>query len=347
MKRSKYSCCLLLCAIFFWLSPLVLLAQQTTKITGTVLDENAKPVVGASVQVKGGTLTVATGSEGEFTIDVAMNSVLVISSVGYETQEVTVNQPQLNVVLRQKAAEMDQVVVVGYGTRKKSDVTGAIASVGGDDLRSVPVTNLTQALQGRVSGVVSTPNSFRPGSGSTIRIRGNRSLNASNEPLYVVDGFPVTYTIDDMNPADIESIDILKDASATAVYGVRGANGVVQITTKKGKAGKVNVTYMGSKSVDQIIRQSPIYDGPGIADAWRQAFLLTGNIPPTGVLPPLPIHCTITLQLLMILPCSGRVLAALNNGTQLKMPIPGMSMIRPIMSSEHVNARQQMRKKHC
>lgn len=272
MKGSRYSCCLLLCAIFFWATPLVLHAQQATKITGTLLDENAKPIVGASVQLKGGTLTVATGSQGEFTIDAPMNSVLVISSVGYETQEVTVNQAQLNVVLRQKAAEMDQVVVVGYGTRKKSDVTGAIASVGGDDLRSVPVTNLTQALQGRVTGVVATPNSFRPGSGSTIRIRGNRSLNASNEPLYVVDGFPVTYTIDDMNPADIESVDILKDASATAIYGVRGANGVVQITTKKGKAGKVNVTYMGSKSVDQIIRQSPIYDGRGIADAWRQAF---------------------------------------------------------------------------
>ncbi len=272
MKRRRYSCCLLLCAIFFWATPLVLRAQQATKITGTVLDETAKPVVGASVQLKGGALTVATGSEGEFAIDVPMNAVLIISSVGYETQEVVVTQAQLNIVLRQRASEMDQIVVVGYGTRKKSDVTGAIASIGGDDLRTVPTTNLTQALQGRVSGVVATPNSFRPGSGSTIRIRGNRSLSASNEPLYVVDGFPVSYTIDDMNPADIESVDILKDASATAIYGVRGANGVVQITTRKGKAGKVSVTYMGSKSVENIVRPLPIFNGSEIADAWRQAF---------------------------------------------------------------------------
>ncbi len=184
--------------------------------------------------------------------------------------------------------------------------------------------------------MVATPNSFRPGGGSTIRIRGNRSLNASNEPLYVVDGFPVTYTIDDMNPADIESVDILKDASATAIYGVRGANGVVQITTKKGKAGKINVTYMGSKSVDQIIRQAPIYDGPGIADAWRQAFLPTANIRPTGVRLQLLIRYTIILLLLTILHFSGPALVALNNGIQSKMPIPGMYTTRLIIFSGHV-----------
>ncbi|MBZ4192191.1 SusC/RagA family TonB-linked outer membrane protein [Niabella beijingensis] len=252
------------------------LSAQDVKVitlTGAVTDASGKPVAGATVAVQAGTTTtVATDAAGIFRLTVPLRSVLIISSVGFETQQVTVTEERLNVVLQQSASEMDQVVVVGYGTRKKSDVTGAIASVSGDNLRSVPVTNLTQALQGRVTGVVATPNSFKPGSGNTIRIRGNRSLSASNEPLYVVDGFPVSYTIDDMNPADIESVDILKDASSTAIYGVRGANGVVQITTKKGKAGKVNVTYMGSKSVEKIMRPLPVFNGAELADAWRQAF---------------------------------------------------------------------------
>ncbi|WP_346238809.1 TonB-dependent receptor [Niabella insulamsoli] len=273
MKESKIFCWLLvLWAIAFSLAPVIATAQQTPLITGVVVDETGKPLNGASIQLQGSSLAVATNEQGIFSINAPLNSVLVVSNVGYQTQEVAVLETQLNITLKQNASEMDQVVVVGYGTRKRSDVTGAIASVSGEDLRTVPTTNLTQALQGRVSGVVATPNSFRPGQGSTIRIRGNRSLSASNEPLYVVDGFPVSYTIDDMNPADIESVDILKDASATAIYGVRGANGVVQITTRKGKAGKVSVTYMGSKSVEEIIRPLPIFDGAGIADAWRQAF---------------------------------------------------------------------------
>lgn len=244
---------------------------QNQSITGTVMDEAAKAVAGASVQLKGTTSATLTNEEGVFNISAPMNGTLVVSYIGYETKEVVITGTSVNVVLKSKNTAMDEVVVVGYGTRKKSDVTGATASIGGDNLRSVPTTNLTQALQGRLTGVVATPNTFRPGAGSTIRIRGNRSLTASNEPLYVVDGFPVSYTIDDMNPADIESVDILKDASATAIYGVRGANGVVQITTKKGKAGKLNVTYMGSKSVEQIVRPLKVFNGAEIADAWRQA----------------------------------------------------------------------------
>jgi TonB-linked SusC/RagA family outer membrane protein len=163
-------------------------------------------------------------------------------------------------------------VVVGYGTRKKSDVTGAVASVSGEKLRTVQTTNLTQSLQGRIAGVTVTPSGFRPGAGSSIRLRGNRSLSASNEPLYVVDGFPVSYTIDDMNPADIESVDVLKDASATAIYGVRGANGVIQITTKKGKAGKISVNYQGSQSIETIMRPVEVFNSAELVDAHRQAF---------------------------------------------------------------------------
>ncbi|MCF3108154.1 TonB-dependent receptor [Niabella sp. CC-SYL272] len=244
----------------------------TISVKGVVSDEAGKPVSGASVEVKGTTAATRTDDAGRFTITAPKDAVVGISSVGYETQELTVSGPAINVVLKQKTSSMDEVVVIGYGSRKKSDVTGATASISGDKLRTVPASNLTQALQGRITGVVATPSSFKPGAGATIRIRGNRSLNASNEPLYVVDGFPVSYTIDDLNPADIESVDILKDASATAIYGVRGANGVVQITTRKGRAGKVSVTYMGSKSIEKVTRPLPVFNGAEIADAWRQAF---------------------------------------------------------------------------
>jgi TonB-dependent starch-binding outer membrane protein SusC len=249
-------------------------SQNNFKVTGKVLDETGKPLQGATVQVKGTTTGTSTKADGSFELMAPSGTAtLVVSSVGFGEQEISLNgKSDVSVSLTNSASSLADVVVVGYGTRRKVEVTGATASISGDNLRSVPTTNLTQALQGRVTGVVATANTFRPGAGSSIRIRGNRSLSASNEPLYVVDGFPVSYTIDDMNPADIESIDILKDASATAVYGVRGANGVVQITTKKGKAGKLNVTYMGSKSVEKIIRQQPIFDGAEIADSWRQAF---------------------------------------------------------------------------
>ena len=245
--------------------------SQSQTVTGSVTDDQAKPLSGVSIQLKNSTNTTITDVDGNFSMNVPAGAVLVFSFIGYETQELAATT-NMNVVLKQRNSSMDEIVVVGYGSRKKADVTGATASISGDNLRSVPATNLTQALQGRLTGVVATPNTFRPGAGSTIRIRGNRSLTASNEPLYVVDGFPVSYTIDDMNPADIESIDILKDASATAIYGVRGANGVVQITTRKGKAGKLNVTYMGSKSVESISRPLKVFNGAELADSWRQAF---------------------------------------------------------------------------
>lgn len=257
----------------FFCSPYQSKAQSSPiAVSGKVTDEKGAALSGATVEVKGTNTRAATGTDGLFTINATIKSKLLISSVGYTSQEVEVTGATLNISLKANANDLTDVVVVGYGTRKKVEVTGATASITGDALRSVPSTNLTQALQGRIAGVIATPNSFRPGAGSTIRIRGNRSLSASNEPLYVVDGFPVSYTIDDMNPADIETVDVLKDASATAIYGVRGANGVVQITTKKGKAGKLNVTYMGSKSVENIIRQQPIFNGAELADSWRQAF---------------------------------------------------------------------------
>ena len=268
-KTITHLCRIGLCG-FLLLFSVFAFAQKA--ISGKVIAGDSA-AAGATVQVKGTSMVKQTDANGNFTINAPSDATLVISFVGYGNQEVKVgNNTSLNIEMRSLNQQMTDVVVVGYGTRRKSDVTGAVASVSGEKLRSVPTTNLTQALQGRIAGVTVTPSSFRPGAGSSIRVRGNRSLSASNEPLYVVDGFPVSYTIDDMNPADIESVDVLKDASATAIYGVRGANGVIQITTRKGKAGKVSVNYQGSQSVESIMRPVPVFNGPQLADAWRQAF---------------------------------------------------------------------------
>jgi TonB-dependent starch-binding outer membrane protein SusC len=258
--------------LLFLVSSFYAKAQSFT-VTGKVTDETGKALEGATVMEKGTKNSAVTTAGGNFKLNASSaKATLVISYVGYELKEIAVgNQAVLSVALKSSAESLSDVVVIGYGTKRKTDVTGAVASITGDKLRSVPTTNLTNALQGRVPGVEVAASSFRPGAGSRIRVRGSRSLTASNDPLYVVNGVPVNYTIDDMNPADIESIDILKDASSTAIYGSRGANGVVQITTKKGRAGKVNVSYEGSVSYDNILKHLPVYNSVQLADAWRQA----------------------------------------------------------------------------
>ena len=260
--------------VFAFLLTTLYSIAQSFPVSGKITDASGQPLAGVTVQVKGSSTTAITNSDGSFQINApSANTTLVLTYVGFVEQQVPVNnQATLSVSMTPLANALQDVVVVGYGTRRKGEVTGAITSISGENLRSVQTTNLTQALQGRLAGVTVTPNNFRPGSGSSIRIRGNRSLSANNDPLYVVDGFPVSYTIDDMNPADIESIDVLKDASATAIYGVRGANGVIQITTKRGKAGKISVNYQGSQSIEEIIRPVPVFNSVELSDAWRQAF---------------------------------------------------------------------------
>ncbi|MDO9373729.1 MAG: TonB-dependent receptor [Ferruginibacter sp.] len=262
------------CFLLFFLFCSLCSFAQTFSVVGKVTDATGKPLEGATVVEKGKANSTSTDKEGNFQLNVSSGAaVLQVSFVGQQPQEISVNNKNdLPISLAASTESLTDVVVVGYGTRKKVEVTGATASISGDNLRTVPTVNITQALQGRLAGVDVTPNGFRPGAGASIRIRGNRSLSAGNDPLYVVDGFPVSYTIDDINPADIEAVDILKDASATAIYGVRGANGVVQITTKKGRAGKLNVSYQGSYSVESIIRPLPIFNSVEIADSWRQAF---------------------------------------------------------------------------
>lgn len=248
-----------------------------TTVTGTIINEKNEPLIGASITVKGGSASATTNDKGAFTLTVPDGKVtLVVTYIGYKVQEINVNnQTSLAITLISDNKDLESVVVIGYGTRKRGDVTGAIASVGAEQIRQVPVTNVSQALQGRVPGLVATQSSFRPGSGSNIRIRGSRSLLANNNPLYVVDGIPLSSenSIDDINPLDIENIDVLKDASATAIYGSRGANGVIQITTKKGRAGKISVEYSGSTSFEKILVPLEVFNGPEWAQLKRDGFI--------------------------------------------------------------------------
>ena len=208
--------------------------QQSKKVTGRVSDSQG-PLIGATVMVKGTSNGVVTDIDGNFNLNVAPGSTLVISYVGYVTQEITVgNQSFISVNLKEEGRVLNDVVVIGYGTQRKEAVTGSVASVKGDMLREVPAGDVTNALQGRVAGVQMMQTSSKPGASMQIRVRGSRSLTASNDPLIVLDGIPFAGTISDIDPNNIKTMDILKDASATAIYGSRGANGVIMITTYKG-----------------------------------------------------------------------------------------------------------------
>ena len=235
-------------------------AMAQGKVSGVVVDASGEPVIGASVVVKGTSNGTITDFNGHFTIQsVPSGGSLVVSYVGYSSQTVPVaGKNTFNITLQEDRQLLDEVVVVGYGVQKKSDVTGALTRVGEDQINSRPVSNALEALQGKAAGVDITTNE-RPGQLGSIRIRGERSLNKGNEPLYVVDGVPLMSAsgIETLNPRDIESIDILKDASATAIYGSRGANGVVLVTTKQGRAGKTSIDYSGTLTVSNIVDRSP------------------------------------------------------------------------------------------
>jgi TonB-linked SusC/RagA family outer membrane protein len=263
---------------------LVLFAQAVLAqtITGkvTAADSN-EPLPGVTVVVKGTSNGTGTNVDGSFTLTVPnLTGTLVFSFVGYTTREVAIEgKSTFAVSLGQDVKALDEVVVVGYGTQKKSDVTGALSSVSEDQIKQVPTQNLTQALQGRAAGVDVAGGNFRPGEVPSIRIRGNRSVRASNEPLYVVDGIPLAQGtgLNDFNPQDIESVEILKDASATAIYGSRGANGVVLVSTKRGKEGKFSINYDTYFSVDQASRTLDLYSGGEFLELRREANRTSGN----------------------------------------------------------------------
>ena len=235
------------------------IAMAQGNVSGKVVDTTGEPIIGASVVVKATSVGTVTDLDGNYAIqNVPQNATLVFSYVGYRTQSIAVGgKSSINVTLEEDKQMLDEVVVVGYGVQRKSDVTGALTRVGEKELNTKPVNNAFEALQGKAAGVDITT-SERPGTLGSIAIRGQRSISAGRGPLYVVDGVPLqTGGIETLNPRDIESIDILKDASSTAIYGSRGANGVVLVTTKRGQEGKMQVSYNGSFTFQKIIDKSP------------------------------------------------------------------------------------------
>ena len=235
--------------------------QQTKQATGHVTDSQG-PLIGATIMEKGTNNGTVTDFEGNFSLNVKPGATLVISYVGYESQEIKAGD-NLRVNLKEDGHVVNEVVVIGYGTQRREAVTGSVANIGGEKLNQVAATNAAQALQGRVAGVLMTQTSSKPGSEMQIRIRGQRSLSASNDPLIVLDGIPFMGQLSDINPADIKSMDILKDASATAIYGSRGANGVIIITTVKGSQGTpAKVSYNGYISIKKVFKKYPMMDGP-------------------------------------------------------------------------------------
>ncbi|MFY7887676.1 MAG: SusC/RagA family TonB-linked outer membrane protein [Spirosomataceae bacterium] len=280
-------------------------------VTGKVTGSDGDILPGSTVIIKGTKKGTVTGADGSFKIDVADgNAVLVVSSTGYVTQEVSVgSRSVINVVLASDVKSLEEVVVVGYGSQKKSQLTGAITSVSAKQISEMPITNIGQAMQGRVAGVDVSQSGSKPGSVPKVTIRGRRSFNAGNDPLYVVDGIPMvgdrndlmssaTRPFDfssggyeDINPNDVASFEVLKDASAAAIYGARGANGVVLVTTKRGKqSGKTTVSYDAYVGTSQVLDKVQLFSGAEFQEFVRESYRATGgykdvngNAVPTGV----------------------------------------------------------------
>ncbi len=289
-RRSLAWACIWLCC----LCTVPAFAQERT-VTGRVSDEQIS-LPGVTVTVKGTTRGTTTDAEGTYRISVPNDkAVLVFSSVGFTSQETVVgNRTAINITLANDERALNEVVVVGYGTQKKSQLTGAISSVSAKQITEMPITNLGQALQGRVAGVDVAQSGSKPGTVPTIRVRGRRSFNAGNDPLYVVDGIPLSAGYEDLNPNDVASMEILKDATATAIYGARGANGVVLISTKRGQLNnKTTLSYDNYVGLTDPLDKIKLFNGPEFAEFVREAYRTSGNYKdangnpvPTGVADP-------------------------------------------------------------
>lgn len=259
------------------LLPMCMFAQQIT-VQGIVKDQTGETVIGASVMEKGTTNGTITGIDGDFSLNMSPNGTLVVSFVGYKTQEVQVKgQKQLQVVLSEDAEMLDEVVVIGYGTMKKSDLTGAVSSIGNKDIKDSPVSNLGQAIQGKISGV-QIVDAGKPGDNVSIKIRGLGSIN-NCDPLVVIDGVPTDLGLSSLNMADVERLDVLKDASATAIYGSRGANGVVMITTKRGTEGKGKLAVSANYSFQNATNVPSLLNAAQYAELSNDMMVNSGRNP--------------------------------------------------------------------
>ncbi|MDB5193658.1 MAG: TonB-dependent receptor [Segetibacter sp.] len=234
---------------------------QNIMVSGRVANDSGQVIPGVSVTVVGATTGTSTNAAGSFTLSVPNNGSISVSAVGYETRTFRITSAApLDIRLTSSQRQLEQVVVVGYGTQRKRDVTGSVASVSETALREVPVANIQGALQGRAAGLEVQTVGSNPGSGAQIRIRGIRSISGSNDPLIVLDGIPYDGSLNDINPSDVSSVDVLKDASATAIYGSRGANGVIIVTTKRGRAGETRVSYNGYYGVGSVANKYPVFN---------------------------------------------------------------------------------------
>jgi TonB-linked SusC/RagA family outer membrane protein len=288
MKRKQVflRSVLLIC---FSLFTLLTALAQSTSVKGKVVDENNKPMVGVTVSERGTTKATTTKDDGSFELAVSSaRAILILTYVGYQEQELRPSgRSDLTLSMQPAINSLRDVVVVGYGTQRKSDITGALSRMTAEDIQERPAQNILNAMQGKAAGVHITTN-FKPGELPIIRVRGNRSLrnssdalaNSVNDPLYVVDGIPLvnalgvnSFTMSDINPNDIVSIEVLKDASATAIYGSRGANGVVLITTNKGKKGRLALNYSSTVSFDKYHSLTDWMDGGQYVDRWREALI--------------------------------------------------------------------------
>lgn len=248
--------------------------ETGTVVRGTIKSRDGGPLPGVSIQLKGTLIGTVTDINGNFILNnVRSEQILIFSFMGMRTQEVSVgNKKDFNIVMEEENIGIEEVVAVGYGVQKKSDITGSVASVNTEELKVYPATNVTEMLRGRASGINVTNTSGRPGSTSSISIRGVRSLNASNNPLYIVDGTPVTSTeFATINSEDVASIEILKDAASQAIYGARAANGVILVTTKRGAAGKTEVTFSSSMSTQHLWRNFDFYSPDEFFELRKQA----------------------------------------------------------------------------
>jgi TonB-linked SusC/RagA family outer membrane protein len=253
----------------------VLVGYAQSNISGTITSTTGEPLIGASVVLKGTSNGAITDLDGKYALKIPSQSgTLVVSFVGYESQDVAIGSSSVIDVSLAEGSALNEVVVVGYGTQKKSQLTGAISSLSAKQITEMPITNVAQALQGRVAGIDVAQGGSKPGSVPTIRVRGRRSFRASNDPLYVIDGIPISANFEDLNPNDVASMEILKDATATAIYGARGANGVILITTKRGSnEGKKKTTvsydtYIGqTDALDKI----QLFSGPEFAEYIRES----------------------------------------------------------------------------